>query len=886
MWGEPVMKIPKSEMSWSKKKELEDVYGEDAIQESDVPITTRVLTDLYDDHEPSTGHRKLFYDIEVASEGGFPDPEDVEEKVTSVAYYDEARDKKAVLILDEKGEIEDPHRKDVDIETFDSEPDLLRGIVRHWREADPTIISGWNNTEFDEPYLYGRIKKVLGESMANKLSPIEKVRYNERNNEYEDYTFAGISSLDYLKIYRNFTFSEQPSYALDHVAREELGRGKIDYEGMKVDGEVVRDLDDLKRLDIDTFIDYNFEDVQLVADLDEKFGFIEMARFISHLGYIPYEDVYMSSRFIEGAILKRLHRNDVVAPDKKRGRTKFEVDGYHPMGSNEIKAKDDIHNDVPKKGTIGVPKASTKTTKGKVRYVDVEKDTFILEDPIDFAAEDEAEVGLEFSGAYVQQPTPGTYDWIFDLDLTSMYPCIIMSLNISPETKVAKIYGWDAYDLAEKPDKDYKVWIFDVDAYRTFDSVSEIESWLRSNDYQVAANGAVYRRDKRGVIPEILEEWFSNRQKYKKLRNKAEEEGREEDAEYYDSQQHNRKILINSIYGVLGLPVFRFYDIDNAEATTATGVSTIKYTQKVGDQFYSKNAVNTECGDVLQSCIYSDTDSVFYSAIPLLDYDTGNADQDHVISDSIEQAKEVEDYINKSYNYYAEQILNVPREGHWFEIKQELVASRGLWWEVKKRYAMWVVNDEGKDVSKLKAKGIELVRSDFPPAFNEVMKDVVNSILRGADKEEIDDIILDFESKLREEPIDRIANPTGVGELEKWQTDTIAKYEKGAQVHFKSALAYNDLLKYFDIQQQNEKIENGDKIRWVYLQKNALGLEQLGIRPMDNPDEILEFAREYADYEKMYEKVLKSKLEDIYAAIDWEFPSAKKKAAGRFFDFS
>jgi len=199
---------------------------------------------------------------------------------------------------------------------------------------------------------------------------------------------------------------------------------------------------------------------------------------------------------------------------------------------------------------------------------------------------------------------------------------------------------------------------------------------------------------------------------------------------------------------------------------------------------------------------------------------------------------------------------------------------------------MWVVNDEGKDVSKLKAKGIELVRSDFPPAFNEVMKDVVNSILRGADKEEIDDIILDFESKLREEPIDRIANPTGVGELEKWQTDTIAKYEKGAQVHFKSALAYNDLLKYFDIQQQNEKIENGDKIRWVYLQKNALGLEQLGIRPMDNPDEILEFAREYADYEKMYEKVLKSKLEDIYAAIDWEFPSAKKKAAGRFFDFS
>lgn len=883
MWGEPVIKVPKSNLSWSKKRELEDIYGEDAIQESDVPITTRVLTDLYDDHEPSSGHRKLFYDIEVASEDGFPDPEDVEEKVTSLAYYDEARGKKAVLILDEKREIEEPHREDIDIETFESESKLLEGIIEHWRDADPTIISGWNNTEFDEPYLYGRIKKILGEEKANKLSPIGKVRYNERNDEYEDYTFAGISSLDYLKIYKNFTFSEQASYALDYVARDELDRGKIDYEGMEADGEIVKDLDDLKRLDINTFIDYNFEDVQLVADLDDKFGFIEMARFISHLGYIPYEDVYMSSRFIEGAILNRLHENDVVAPDKKRGRTKFKVDGYHPMGSDVLDVKDEIHNDVPKKGTIGVPKASTTTTKGKVQYSDVDGDSFILEDSINFAAEDGAEVGLEFSGAYVQQPTPGTYDWIFDLDLTSMYPCIIMSLNISPETKVAKIYGWDAYDLAEKPDKQYKVWIFDEERYKKFNSVSGIESWLRSNDYQVAANGAVYRSDKKGVIPEILEEWFKNRQEYKKLRNEAEDE---EKAEYYDSQQHNRKILINSIYGVLGLPVFRFYDIDNAEATTATGVSTIKYTQKVGNQFYDKNAVNTDCEDVLKSCIYSDTDSVFYSAIPLLDYDFEDKDEETIISDTITQAKKVEDYINRSYNYYAENILNVPKDDHWFEIKQELVASRGFWWEVKKRYAMWVVNDEGEDVSKLKAKGIELVRSDFPPAFDEVMEDVVKSILEGETKEEVDDTILDFESRLKEESVDRIANPTGIGELQKWQTDTIAKYQKGAQVHFKSALAYNDLLRYFDIEEQYEAIGKGDKIRWVYLQKNPLGLDQLGVRPMDNPPEIVEFLEEYVDYNKMYQKVLKSKLEDIYSALDWEFPSAKKKAASQFFELS
>lgn len=882
MWGNPVMKIPKQNLSYSKKQELNDTYGEDAIHESDVPIETRILVDLYDENKISDGHRHFFYDIEVSSEGGFPNVEQADKKITSLAYFDKASDRQAVLILDEDGSIQDPHRSDIEIHTFKRERELLEAILKHWQEADPTIISGWNIDFFDNPYLYRRIKKVLGEDKANKLSPIEKVRYHKNR---ERFTFAGISSLDYLQIYRNFTFSEQPSYSLDYISNAELDRGKVEYEGIEVNGETIRNLDDLKRLDPDRFIDYNFEDVQLVVDIDEKLNFIEMARRISHLGHVPYEDVYMSSRFIEGAILNRLHKKGVVAPNNERGKTTFKADGRHRFGAEEIQVqKDRIHNDIPKQGTIGADKASTKTKREKIDYTSIEGNKFILKNQLDFEIEDGGGIGLEFAGAYVKKPNAGTYEWIYDLDLTSMYPCIIMGLNVSPETKVAKIYDWGVIDFADQPDKEYKVWMFEQSDWKHFDSPQALEAWVKRNNYSVAANGAVYRNDRRGIIAEILEDWFDNRQEYKAKRNEAREAGNEEQAEYYDKQQHNRKILINSVYGVLGLPVFRFYDIDNAEAVTATGVSTIKFTSRMGDHYYKKHG-NPDLGQ-LNECIYTDTDSVFYSAIPLLDFDHKSADDDRVIEASIEKAKELQDYLNSSYDYYARKMLNIPEGQHRFDIKQELVASRGLWMEAKKRYAYWIVNDEGDPTSELGVKGMDIVRSDFPPAFDSLMEEVIVTILKENDQEKVDQLVMNFEDALHGFDLIEVANPTGVGEIGEYQRDTLGQYGKGAPVYFKSALAYNDLLEHFGLTDTHEKIREDSKIKWVYLHENPLGLDQVGFKGDGDPEEITEFAKQYADYDKMYEKALKSKLEDIYRAVGWDFPSAGKRRAEEFFQFS
>ena len=1027
MWGDPVMKIPKKNLSYGRKQKLKNAYSEDdAIYESDVPIETRVLVDLYDENRISEGHRRFFYDIEVATEGGFPSPDKANQKITALSYYDEASSRSAVLVLDESGEVDGANHSDIEIFTYSEEERLLRAILKHWRDADPTIISGWNNSDFDDPYLYNRLKKVLGEDKANKLSPIGKVREKRTPSGESGYKFAGIASLDYLNIYENFTFSQEPSYSLDYISNKELDRGKVEYEGMEVGGETVRDLNDLKRLDIERFVEYSHEDVQLIVDIDEKLNFIEMARRISHLGHVPYEDVYMSSRFIEGAILSRLHKEGRVAPDNERNKTRFEADGRHRYGSSEIQVqKDKIHEDIPKEGMIGVDKASTKTKREKVEYKQIDGDRFVLKEGIDFEVEDGASIGLEFAGAYVKDPDPGIYEWIYDLDLTSMYPCIIMGLNVSPETKVAKIYDWDVYDFAEKPDKKYKVWIFSRSDWKHFSGPEDLQNWAKRNKYSVAANGAVYKNDRRGVIADLLEEWFENRQDYKARRNEARERGDEEQAEYYDKQQHNRKILINcftpdheimtkegvkniedvevgeevysinpetgkrelkpitrtyrqdeysgdiikfkndrvdiavtpnhdmvfgsdlrkekagnavreekmlppptskddpvklnsedsertyyqgpivcvevkenhtvlagrngtfnwtgqSVYGVLGLPVFRFYDLDNAEAVTATGVSTIKYTSKMGDHYYEKHG---ECeDDRLMKNVYSDTDSVFYSAIPLLDEKPEEMEEDEIINATIEKATELQEYLNDSYNYYAQKILNIPEGQHRFDIKQELVASRGIWMEAKKRYAQWIVNDEGDPTRELDVKGMDIVRSDFPPAFDDVMEEVVITILKENDRKKVDQIIMDFEDQLHDFGLFEIANPTGVGDASDYQEPEVGQYKKGAPVYFKAALAYNDLIDHFDL--SYEKISDDSKIKWVYLHENPLGLDQVGFKSEDNPDRIMDFARQYADYDKMYNKALKSKLEDIYDAIDWDFPSAGKKRAEEFFQFS
>jgi len=193
---------------------------------------------------------------------------------------------------------------------------------------------------------------------------------------------------------------------------------------------------------------------------------------------------------------------------------------------------------------------------------------------------------LEFSGAYVKDPIPGMYHWLVDLDATSMYPSIIMTLNISPECKVAKLEDWNNSDFQKGIEKQYKIALGDksIEFNKT-----EFEKFITQENLGVSSNGVLYELTKKGIIPEILEVWFDERTEMKKLVKKHGKELNSDGSinmhydknklEFYNTRQKIQKTLLNSLYGVLGLPSFRYYDLDNAEAVTMTGVDLIKFAQ-------------------------------------------------------------------------------------------------------------------------------------------------------------------------------------------------------------------------------------------------------------------------------------------------------------------
>jgi len=455
--------------------------------ESDVPETTRTLVDLYStSDDPSVGHVILTYDIECEMTSGLPNPSEATNELTSIALHDSATNQYWVLVMDKKGLMQEKVVNNAIVIPFKHEEDMLLKYLNLYEYINPSIVTGWNIDYFDTPMLYNRIKRLLGEKHANRLSPIGECFWSPYRKRY---FMAGVSYLDYIELYKKYNYGELPNYRLDTVAQIELGRGKVEYQG---------NLDQLFRDDIEKFIEYNLVDVELVVEFDKKLQFIDLCRGICHAGHVTYEDFVYSSKYLEGAMLTYLRRKNLVAPNK-------------PADRREKMA----------------------------------------------------------------------------------------ALNEAGESK---------FIGAIKGEIDY----YQLDGERI--SKENLKKYLEESKYSVASNGVLYTQDKVGCIPGILDLWFQQRVEFRKLEKKYGKEGDMEKYAFYAKRQLVQKILLNSLYGVLGLPAFRFYDIDNAEAVTLTGQTVIKSTADMANIKYNKELGTKD----VDSNIYIDTDSVFFSAVPLM----------------------------------------------------------------------------------------------------------------------------------------------------------------------------------------------------------------------------------------------------------------------------
>jgi DNA polymerase elongation subunit (family B) len=460
-----------------------DNWKDPKYYEKDVDKNTRLLVDMYfESDETPSYHNIVYLDIECEIAGALT-PSNIRDpkgKITSIALYDNNSKKYYCLILDEKGKMSKTVNADKEIIPYLTEKELLSGFLDLWIELDPTIITGWNSAFFDMPYLYNRIRLVCGEEIALYLSPIRKVTYNEYNTD-DPITIGGLNHLDYMLLFKKFITKQEPSYRLGEIGNKYVKLDKIEYQGS---------LDRLFEEDVNKFIDYNIRDVEIIVELEQVMKFIELTVTIGHLCHTTYESIYYSTVLNDGAILTYLKRKGIVSPNK-------------PTTYN------------PSLRDISVKKAEYEYKAGRIDKEEYE----------------EIKLLAEYAGGYLKDPNPGLYEWVIDLDFTSLYPSIIRSLNIGIETLVGRIVNRDKYDnqwslkelRAMDPNKIVEIEKVKKDKTlsRSSVKVGDILHLIEKNDMLISAPGVIFRKDKSSVVCEILADWFAKRQEYKNVDEKG-----------------------------------------------------------------------------------------------------------------------------------------------------------------------------------------------------------------------------------------------------------------------------------------------------------------------------------------------------------------------------
>jgi DNA polymerase elongation subunit (family B) len=831
-----------------------DNWKDPKYYEKDVDRNTRLLVDMYYESDDTPSYHNIVYlDIECEIAGALT-PSNIRDpkgKITSIALYDNNSKKYYCLILDDKGKMTKTINDDKEIIPYSTEQDLLSGFLDIWIDLDPTIISGWNSAFFDMPYLYNRIRLVCGEEVALYLSPIRKVTYNEYNTD-NPITIGGLNHLDYMLLFKKFITKQEPTYRLGEIGNKYVKLDKIEYQGS---------LDRLFEEDVNKFIDYNIRDVEIIVELEQVMKFIELTVTIGHLCHTTYESIYYSTVLNDGAILTYLKRKGIVSPNK-------------PTTYN------------PSLRDISVKKAEFEYKAGRIDKTEYE----------------EIKSLAEYAGGYLKDPNPGLYEWVIDLDFTSLYPSIIRSLNIGIETLVGRIVNRDKYDnqwsLKElrAMDPNEEVEIEKVKANKQLSrsrvKVGDILHLIESNDMLISAPGVIFRKDKSSVVCEILADWFAKRQEYKALMKKAYKAGDKVKGEFYNKRQHAYKIKLNDVYGVFAINGWRYTDGHKfiSKAITLTGQRLTQDSITFVNEWMNKKLGT----DDIDYVVTSDTDSLFVQVKDLalqMKPELVNADKEEWIKVVLEIASEVQELANEYMHTLVKDLFNIdyPNEPHYFELKQEVVLERG-YFAGKRRYAQYIVNKEGVTTNELDMKGLDLMKSNFPPMFKEFGEHILTEIMFGKPKTQIDKEVLEFRESLRTVDWKRILKPTGLKKMKEYIAgppnagEIFSKLKLKCPINTKAAIFYNDMLRFKKQDTNFPTFQIGDKMYIAKLKNNPYRIEVIGFNGYNDPPEILEFIEKYIDRDGLFDSVIKNKLENVYMDIGWGMPVFNAKV-NKFFQF-
>ena len=766
----------------SKYNEIDnfDIYGNDKFEFS---FIAEYFPEEHIDYDYSQ-IRIAYLDIETGSEHGFPDIETANEEVTAITLKIDGKN-----YVFGRGEFVHD-RKDVFYFRFDSERALLQKFFEMWDRESPDIVTGWNIETFDIPYLVNRAKRLFDEKKNpyRLLSPWKKVReymmFGMGGKELQAYAIMGVEILDYLSTYRKFTYVNQESYRLDHIAFVELGEHKLDYSEQG-------SLHLLYKNDYQKFIEYNIKDVELVEQVEGKMRRLEMVVSRAYIRKVNYSNTFGQVRMWDSLIYNHLLRKNVVIPPKRH---------------------------------------SSKSS--------------------------------QFEGAYVKDPILGAHNWVVNFDLNSLYPHLIMQYNLSPETLITDELPSELQEIKDaRPGVDGLI-----------DQNIDLES-LKKYQLTYTPNNEFYLTGKQGFLPEMMQQIYNDRVKFKgmmidakkKLQKEKDFNERKElqkSISKYNNMQMNLKITLNSAFGAMGNQHFRFFDQRIAEAITTSGQLSIKWIEK---------EINRYLNEVLKTdkdyVVAVDTDSVYITMDDLVKSVYGDKELDkNKVIDFLDKvcSEQMEKIIDKSYEQLKDYMNAFDQK---MVMKRENLADKALWTS-KKRYIMNVYDSEGVryEEPQLKIMGIEAIRSSTPAACKQKMKDIFKIIMNGTEEDAIQ-YIDDFREEFKTLSAEDIFFPRSVRGIEKYH-DAAQLYKKGTPIHVKGALLYNKLLRDNKLLGSYPLIQDGEKIKFAYLKKqNTVGGEVIAI-PNQLPSEFE--LQDYIDYDKQFEKSFIEPMSSVMNAVGWQ----------------
>lgn len=828
------------------------------ILERDIDRELVLLRDLYYETDEMPSYHNIFYlDIEIEILGALT-PTTIKEanaEITSIALMDATTKQKICFIIDKNGTLESTSIGDKHIISTPDENTLLRKFLSKWEELDPTICIGYNSDFFDMPYLYYRIKKRLGDEVF-RLSPIGKIDEN-LNNPNSPIKIGLVSCLDFMLLLKKYIAKEESSYKLNDVGLKYAKLGKIEYDG---------NLDKLFAEDPDKFIDYNIRDVEILEALEDKLKFIELTVLISHLCHTPYESIYYNTTLNEGAILTYLKRKGIIAPNK-------------PTTTNPSIRELEVGDHV-------VHQRGTATLEGIVYSID--RQTVIVKNMSNRYVERNLRTIKKkdgYAGGYLLEPIPGLYSNLSDLDFTSLYPSIIKSLNLGVETLVGRITTKNNYEQENSLEKlklrdpleEIKIQKLNKHNYILKDgsiSIGDLIEIIEKNKFTISASGALFRTDKKSISCEVLEDWFDKREHYRALKKDA---GKAEDwsnYKLYDLYQMAFKILQNALYGTYAINSWRFtdgYKICSA-AITNSGQRLTRESITFVNQYIS-DQVEKELTPYVKA---SDTDSLYMELTDLLVHrhpDVNINDMKEKMPYLLKLTDELQDAANGNLNGMTKDLFNIHNK-HYFVLKQEVIAEKA-YWSGKRRYAMYIVNKEGIEIEELEMKGMDIMKSNFPPLFRNFGEKLIKDILFGKSKSDIDKDVMEFKNSLHTIDWINLMKPTGLKKMNEYVErkampgELFSKLKLKCPVNTKAALAYNDILRFKNLTKKYPEFTIGDKMYIAMLKPNPYHITVIGYNGYNDPPDITKIIDEYIDREGIFDSVMRNKLQTVYNDLGW-----------------